>query len=371
MQGSIYNIAPFDASKGTTIRFKWNGNLATGNRCEIYENDTMNKVYDEEIESYRLDHTINLNKLIKPLENGKQYLTFITVKYSTRTSDGGTSIVGETKLDGVVFYCLSSPSFYFDKIGVDDTINSVDYRFILNYEQDQEEKLNSWQITVYDATSNAIKDTSGVKYNTADMSYVFSGFEHGVEYKIRAIGETVNGVILDTDFVKFKVNYNSETIFSIVNLTNLPKIGSILITSNIVSADGKTEKEAQYIDDKYLNLLDNILVFEEGFQLDSDFSIATYAYNIEPNLPFFKFFASKDESFIGTLTYRVQGIAAGTPISYLELQIQFGDDTICSNYIISNKIPVIDKNTILGICLSRQFGNYGLRIENLGKAKGE
>ena len=60
MQGNIYNIDPFDASQGTTIRFSWNGNLAKGNVCTIYSNDDMSTpIYNKEINTYRLDHTID------------------------------------------------------------------------------------------------------------------------------------------------------------------------------------------------------------------------------------------------------------------------------------------------------------------------
>lgn len=364
MQGSIYNITPFDASQGTTIRFSWNGNLAKGNRCTIYLNEDMRTpIYDQKIDTYRLDHTINLNAMEngKSLQNGCQYLVFITVIDVNNI---------ETQLEPSIFYCFSSPTFEFSNVYYGQTINSVEYRFTLDYSQAEGEKLNSWQITVYDA-NNDIKGASGVKYNTSDMSFTFPGFASKEKYKVRAVGETVNGITVDTGYIVFSVDYDAATIFSIVNLTNLPKIGSILVTSNIVSADGRTEKEAQYINEKYLDLRDNVLVFEEGFKLDNDFSIVTYAYNIKPNVPFFKFYASEDESLVGILTYRVQGIAAGTPISYLELQIQFGEDIIYSNYIISNKIPVINENTLLGICLSRQFGNYGLKIEKLGTIKEE
>ena len=359
MQGSIYNITPFDASQGTTIRFSWNGSLAKGNRCTIYSNDDMSTpIYSQKIDTYRLDHTINLNAMEngKSLKNGCQYLVFITVIDVNNV---------ETELEPSIFYCFSSPVFGFSNVYYGQTINSVEYRFTLEYSQKENEPLNSWQIIVYDA-NNDIKGASGVKYNTSDMSFTFPGFVSKEKYKVRAIGETVNGITVDTGYIMFSVDYDAATIFSIVNLTNLPKIGSILITSNIVSADGKTEKDAQYIDGNHLDLRDNVLTFEEGFRLDSDFSIVTYAYNIKPNVPFFKFYANEDKSFVGTLTYRVQGIAAVNPTSYLELQVQFGEDVIYSNYITSNKIPVIDENALLGICLSRQFGHYGLRIEKLG-----
>lgn len=362
MKGSIYSIAPFDASRGTTIRFSWNGNLAKGNRCTIYSNDDMSSpIYNQQIDTYRLDHTIDLSKMEpgKSLINGNQYLVFITV---IDINDE------ETELDGSIFYCFSSPTFGFENISYGETINSVEYRFILNYHQDEGERLNSWKITVYD-TKNEIKGTSGVKYDTTDLSFTFPGFASEEQYKIRAVGETINGITLDTGYIQFSVNYEAATIFSIINLTNIPKTGSILLHSNIVSADGKTTKEAKYIDGNYLDLRDDILTFDEGFLFDGDFSLITYAYNISPNIPFFNFYADEKVPIIGTLTYRVQGVAAGNPISYLELAIRMNEVDNYTYYITSNQIPIIDESTILGICLVRQYGNYKLSIEILGKAK--
>ena len=115
--------------------------------------------------------------------------------------------------------------------------------------------------------------------------------------------------------------------------------------------------------------LELVELFDEGFLFDGDFSLITYAYNISPNIPFFNFYADEKVPIIGTLTYRVQGVAAGNPISYLELAIRMNEVDNYTYYITSNQIPIIDESAILGICLVRQYGSYKLSIEILGKAK--
>ena len=49
-----------------------------------------------------------------------------------------------------------------------------------------------------DDSKNELKGTSGVKYDTSDLSFTFPGFVSKEQYKIRAIGETVHGISIDT-----------------------------------------------------------------------------------------------------------------------------------------------------------------------------
>lgn len=355
MQVSIYNIEPFDVNVGTTIKFSWTGNQVFGNKCIILDNETNEEVYNHYIDSYKLEHILDLSK-IKGMVNGKKYVAFITVF----DQDGNES---DLQTMGQVFLCLKTPEYKFINVTEGQTLAASSYGFQLSYIQENGELLDSWQMTVYDITNNVLS-TSGVKYDTTDLSYTFSGFTSKSQYKIRAVGRTVNGFSIDTGYVVFSVTYDLAAVFSMLDLTNLPKSGAILIHSNIISADGKIKNEPEvYIDGKYVDLTNNTLVYDEGFLFEGNFSLALYAYHITPNIPFFKFYSNENEYFEGIITYRVGRIGTTEWIGYLELQISNGITTYMVN---SNMISTIDENTILGFCLVRENGYYNLQIENLG-----
>jgi hypothetical protein len=77
LQAIIHTIAPFDASVGTTIKFSWSGNQAFKNRCIIKNNDTQEVVYDVTVDSFKLEHKIDLKQAT--LANGIKYVAYITV----------------------------------------------------------------------------------------------------------------------------------------------------------------------------------------------------------------------------------------------------------------------------------------------------
>lgn len=362
MQASIYNIEPFDVNVGTTIKFGWTGNRAVRNRCIIIDYETDVEVYDHCIDSYKLEHTIDLTH-VNGMVNGGKYVAFITV-----FDQYGNESDIQTKINGRVFLCLKTPTYKFSNVKDGDTLAASSYGFQLIYEQENNELLDSWQMTVYDMTNNVLS-TSGVKYDTGDLSHPFSGFESKSKYKVRAIGKTVNGMSLDTGYIKFSVSYDAPSVFAMLELTNLPKSGAILVHSNIKSADGRLEKEPEvYIDGEYVDLSNNTLIYDEGFLLKENFSLVFYAYNITVNVPFFKFYSNENKDFEGIITYRIGRVGSSGLVGYLELKITNG----ITNYIVnSNQIEIIDENTInentiLGFCLIRENGYYDLQIKKLG-----
>lgn len=357
MQASIYKIKPFDAEVGTTITFSWSGNQVFGNRCVILDNETNEEVYNYPIYSHKLEHTLDLSRVYEgKLVNGKKYIAYITVY----DKDGNES---DRQTMGQIFLCLKTPEYSFTNVIEGQILDSSSYGFQLTYSQENGELLDSWQITVYDMT-NKVLSTSGVKYDTENLIHTFSGFTNKSQYKVRAIGETVNGMYLDTGYITFSVSYNKAAVFSMIDLTNLPRQGAILLHSNIISADGKAEKEpVTFIGNEYVDLTDNSVTYDEGFLFEGNFSTILYAYHITPNIPFFKFYSGDNDEFEGTITYRVGNIGTTDWVGYLELNVK---DGILDYVVNSNKIGAINENTMLGFCLTRKNGLYDLQIENLG-----
>lgn len=358
MQATIYNITPFDASVGTTIRFAWNGNLVYHNRCIIRTNETNETVYDNKISSLKLEHTIDLSKA--SLQNGVKYRVYITV-FDAYGNESDEQSVGQ------FCYCLKTPIFVFHNLEKDQTVENSSYNFILHYAQENGEPLNSWQMTIY-SVDNVVLSSTNVQYDTTSLEHLFTGFSNDTPYKIRATGQTVNGFPLDTGYIPFLISYGQPAIFSMIELTNLPEQGAILLHSNIVSADGELKNPAEYINNEYIDLTENELTYNEGFIFDDDFSLVLYSYKVKPNIPFFSFYTNENEDFRGYITYRIGRFGSSTDVGCLELRIMNGEG-IPEYVIYSNKITPILESEMLGFCLTRNNGYYDIAIKNLGEVE--
>lgn len=354
IQATIYSISPFDATIGTTIKFNWAGSQVFKNRCVIKDNASDETVYDNTIASFKLEHTIDLSKA--KLKNGSKYNAYITV-FDKDDNESDLQSMGQ------IFLCLKTPVFNFKNVVDGQVLASSGYEFQLVYSQENNELLDSWAITIYDTTNTALS-TSGIQYGTDNLSYTFSGFENKREYKLRAIGKTVNGMALDTGFVLVSILYQTAEIFSQVELENKPRLGAIQIRSNIISADGKLESgDPVYIDGKYIDLTNNTLTYDEGFLLEGDFSIVLKGYNLTPNLPFFEFLSRDNPNFKGTVTYRIGKLGSPTEMGVLELRIA---EAWYSYVIYSNKFTPVSPKDIVGFCLVRSDGYYNLEAKTIG-----
>lgn len=362
MQVVIHKISPFDALIETSIKFSWNGNQVFKNRCIIKENETNSVVYDNTVDSFKLEHVIDLSKAT--LENGKRYNAFITVF----DKDG---IESDIQSLGESFLCLKTPIFCFSDIIDGQSISSSSYEFHLTYSQENNELLDSWSISVY-TKNHTLLSTSGIKYNTSDLKYVISGFSNKNEYIIRAIGQTVNGFTMDTGDISISVDYTTNNIFSILEPTNLREIGAIQIKSNVVSSEGHLKHSpGTYINNEYLDLRNNTLTYKEGFLFDDNFSLVLYFYGAKPNEEVLKLFDdSKDFSAI--VTYRITKNKDDTQnnsedktltmLSYFELTIvSYGYTSV----YYSNKISLLSELDKIGLCIVRKDNLYNIEISSL------
>ena len=352
MQAVIYKILPFDAMTGTTIKFSWNGNQAFKNHCVIRNNETNESVYDQTTDSFKLEHKIDLEKA--QLVNGKRYHAFITVL----DKDGKES---DSQPLGEPFLCLKTPVFRFTNLVKNQSISSSSYEFSLEYTQENGELLDSWSISVY-TKNHTLLSTSGVKYDTAKLKHVISGFTNKNEYLVQAVGTTVNGCSLDTGDIPISVTYSVSSIFSILEPTNLRDVGAIQIKSNIVSSEGHLEKEPGiYIDNEYLDLRDNTLTYSEGFLFDKDFSLVLRFYGLGPNQQILNM---QDEAgyLKAIVTHRIIKNQDREFVSLFELRVT---SSWYSSVFYSNPLPLLSLTDEVGLCIIRQNNLYQIESAKL------
>ena len=212
--------------------------------------------------------------------------------------------------------------------------------------------------------------TTGLQYDTTNLSHSFYGFASGYRYIIRGYGKTVNGMNLTTDEVVINVDYNVEEIFSKLDLTNIKNKAAVLIDSNIVRADGESKKAVTYIDGEWADLKSNYVIYDGGFLLDGDFSLIIYVKGLTRNIPFFDFYSAYNKDFHGALTYRVGNAADNADGSfYGQFELRITDKNkngVSTSYVIyTDRIPRIYDSTIVGLCIVRSNGLYSLQMLNM------
>ena len=269
----IKKIPAFDPSKNYSVEFSYEGNQAVKNRAIIIDNETYQTVYDNEQERMRLDHVIVANTL----EAGKTYQIRIKV-YDNYGNESDFS-------SPVLFYCYTTPSFSFTNITDGMIYRTSVLPVTLNYSQSEGEAFNECQINLY-TYDYVLSSSSAVLYDVSSLSHTFYGLQNESVYYIRATGRTTHDMPLDTGYIKVNIQYMMKYSNVIFRVLNLPEIGSISMSSNIIDIDYKLENEDYILKNGELVIYDNSLTYYDGFSASSEYSVYCKARKLIPNSRF-------------------------------------------------------------------------------------
>ncbi|MCI9636946.1 MAG: hypothetical protein HFG77_11235 [Hungatella sp.] len=345
MQATIYKITPFDADSGYSVKFAWNGNQVFKNRCIIRESESGKLIYDQTVSSFKLEHNIDLSK--SQLKNGGKYTAYITVF----DKDGNESQIQPI---GTQFLCLKKPVFQFSNAVDGQTIASSSYEFSLFYFQENGEPLDSWSVSVYSNTFTPLM-SSGLKYDTDTLTHTVSGFTNKNEYYIRATGQTINGMLVDTGYIGISVFYSTRDVFSLMELTNASHLGAIHLRSNIISSSGHLNHEAVFIDNEFIDLRKDELTYDRGFFFQGDFSFVIRFFGIRPNQEILSMYSDARKTLRLLVSYRVGRFGTDETRGCFELRVI--SNSVTSVYY-SNKLPLLSEEDKIGLCISRRNGYY-------------
>lgn len=272
---SIYAVDAFDPAYPHSFEFYYVGNQAVSNRAIITDNSTQAQVYNVKQDGLRLNHVLPANTLLV----GHSY----TIQIQVYDADGNQSNLSNS----VLFYCFSTPQFYFSNVNDGDALSVANFELKLTYLQPESEPLSEYKYYVYDNTKSLLS-TSESYYTDANLSYMIYGLKNNTTYYIRAIGKTQHGMSLDTGYVKVIIKYNtvkSNVLFEAIN----DKItGCIIIRTNILSVGYNTKNNNYTIENGEVHLENNILTYETG--VDGDFCLIVKARK----LPIGRFLYSTD-----------------------------------------------------------------------------
>lgn len=255
----IGTLKPIDASLDATITFSWSGNRAYSNRLVVYDNKTLSVIFDDTVTTYKFEHTIPADTLT----NGKQYVIEIQVT----DQSGNTSSMSNR----VSLYTITTPIFQFSDIP--SIIESSSYTANIYYYSVDEEELNLYKFYLYDADQKLLFETD-VSYldENENISYTYRSLENDSVYYIRATGVTVNGIELDTGYCKISIKFENQDDYARVYVENLPNIGCIKISTNIIVIQYNGDQEFSF-QNGLIDLCDTSIFYDSGFNAEGDFTV--------------------------------------------------------------------------------------------------
>lgn len=283
---SIIPFAPFDPVYEHTIEFLYTGNQPKRNRVVITNNTTNEIVYDIVQQTGTCSHTIPANTI--NLNNWEA----IGNKYEIQVQvfDGLDAQSNSSNLSiPVLFYCFTTPTFHFANITDNQTYRSATLPLEITYLQTEGETLRSGQFFKY-SYDKALLSQSPVSYT--DTSYTFNRLDDNTTYYFRAIGETANGITVDTGYVGVNIAYDLLPANLVLQAENKYCEGYIQLVSCMKDIDYVTESEHYSLDGEVLKLYDNSLTYQ-NIDVEGDFVLFIEAYK----LPVQKFFTTSNGAF--------------------------------------------------------------------------
>lgn len=263
-------IAPFDATQIHIFKFyASSGDQIVSNEIEIYNIATGVLAYTGKISTFQLQHNISA-----VLTNGIQY------KIRVRTYNVANTCSEWS--DYALFWCLKNATL--TVLGINSgTINNHTYTFDGTYAQDNNEDLQSYQFILYDYGDNIISYSP--KLFDGLLRYEFTGFQNNTSYKIEFKTISAHGLENTTGLIPFTANFIQPKILSVLNLTNLPNLGSIKVDAEIIQVCGQLKDgEEVYIDNEYIDLTSAVISYQRGFSIADDFTMKLFAKFANPSL---------------------------------------------------------------------------------------
>ena len=353
----LYAINNFDAAKGTTVKFYYTGEQVFANKLTIKKNDTLEVVYEQKVSSMRLNHEISAEASSTKLINGTTYVASITVF----DKNGIESPASNT----VLFTCYTTPVFHFTNIREGDILTDASYPVKLVYSQKENIPLSQYIVNLYDYGHNQIW-SSGAIYNDKELSVVISGLTDNSNYYIRATGNTVTDVPLDTGLIGFSVNIVNPNTFLVLSLENVPDESSVKVSSNIVIVVGRSEGDISYIDNAAVDLTHGgKVIFDDGFNLKNDFTINGIWKNLKDFSQILELTNGRD---VITVHWNYGDFGNGKEY-YAELYAKTKiNNTFVLTYVVqSNLIKMISPNSCIQLLIQKSNSAFNIVIKDLGE----
>jgi len=356
----LLNSLPFDATEKYMLYFSYSGSQVFGHRIIVKTNDTLEQVYDSGIiESMALTATIPANTL----ENGTTYRFQVSV-ICLNIEDG--SRVESSPSNTVILKCVATPEFGFVDIEEGVTIRNSYFDAQLFFScEDPIEILNQYKVILYASDTTTSLYDSGTIYANSGLTVRISGLTDLETYYLRATGETLSGMELDTGLIQIRCNYIKPDLFLAFYADNVPEDGLVQLSSNFVMVEGATDAESLiYVDDEKVNLSNGDKVyFKDGFTA-TNFTCKIIAESINDFSTVITFDMVNAQAYVMWCKGIFEGEETETYYAELVAYSYIGYERL--NYIqLSNRIEPPNDDEQVYFWIRHVDGCFDIKIEKL------
>ena len=282
----LYAIQAFDATNDHTFTFSFSGGQIIKTEARIYNNETGALAYSGTCDTAKAQFVLKGGSI----KNGN---VPYNIEVRVYINGGDTSEYS----DKVQFHCITYPTFAFKGLNStsQNTIKDSNYEVELTYASasGENEQLDSYQYFLYN-NQRVMIDSSSVYYETG-KTFTLSYLSDDTNYYVRATGSTKNGLALDTGMVSIYSDYEMSSTFLVVDPVNRYRYGDILLKSNIISIEGKSNPDP--VD--YMTLRENVsgkdrvgvdltadgsyVLFDENYTIPESFDMELVIMRLVPN----------------------------------------------------------------------------------------
>ena len=282
-------IPAFEVATGTSaklITFSFTvrgGRQVLSNTIRIYENDGSTiPLFTRTVTSYVYEQSISTQDLYdNGLRNNNTYL----VTFQTHGKDSENQNISSAESAPILFKTYQTPTLQFTNL-ITDTIQMANYTFDCKYQQLGGELLSSLYFYMYDnthtliATSRLYTSNDAIEVDPSPITgmtfqYEYQGFVDDSDYYIKAVATTINNTVVETE-KHFFVDYVYENGYFTIKATNFANGGYVEVINNVSEIDGimmdknNNPVEPQYLGGNYIILDNDILYFDDGYQIASN-----------------------------------------------------------------------------------------------------
>lgn len=343
-------VVPFDKNNSNKFYFDYYGNQPIKNRLIIKDNITNKVVYNKIQETLQFYHILPSNILT----NGNVY----NAQISIFDKEGNESDLSNV----IIFYCFTTPLFSFSNLN--DSTNQIqnsNYELQLQYSQVENEPLNYYKIILYNFNQNEVFN-SGNLYNTETLKYLLTSLLNNTQYYVQAVGQTLNGINIDTGLIHIVVRYISPSVFSLVQLENLPFDASVKVDSRFVKIVGKSNPDPpKFIDDKRVDLTDSdsYVEFDKGFNISDNFTLEMLVSSLTDYSIFYEHDDGKYKMELKYMRGKFDGY--NREVGYVILRIY---NSLTNYVVMSNYINIPRENDNIYIFIKKIGGLCDVIIDS-------
>ena len=201
----ISKFSVIDATQENIVRYTCYDDTINKVEYIIYDNASGNIIVDQTVETSG-SSSVRMFMLPKNLVHNRLLPYYIKI---TVTNQSGKK---SDLSDAVLFYCHEKPALRFIDVEAraEKTIPFPAFSFNVEYKNIEEEgeTLNLYKYQLYDAARKLLHEET--YHGSISRAFNVESLENNKVYYVRAVGETVNGYVLDTDFCAFRVEYDGQ-----------------------------------------------------------------------------------------------------------------------------------------------------------------